>query len=66
MIVGDRVMFASIDLAESLGVYQDAVCLVTRVYEQLAEADRVDVLFPGSNTLIDCCRSEFVEMNVLN
>ena len=65
MQLSDRVKFACGDLAESLGIREDAVGLVTRVYDVQAEPYRMDVLFPGINTLIDRCGSEFVEASTL-
>ena len=61
MHLSDQVKFACADLAESLGIREDAIGLVTKVYDAPIEPYRLDVLFPGSNTLIHRCGSEFVE-----
>lgn len=66
MQVGDRVMFVSVVLARSLGLAADAVGVIMKVHEHPVIPDRLDVAFPGVDTLVGRTERDFVEVNALS
>ena len=66
MKIGDRVMFARVALADTLGIDQDAVGVVVQVHEHPVIPDHLDIQFPDRDMLRSQREDDFVEVNALS